>query len=310
MAEVNLEAGVCLGFGGTNARQALCTEGDISGFTATETPTQPAEFFAWMAHRALSAADQGCQWLVAGFPGPVSVDGTIIGPMANVAGLKDTTYNLHVEMAAADPAAGRLLKEGFLVIGVNDGDLAAQAVASRMNRKGHNRVAALIIGSGLGAGLAVRDRRYQAVFRAERDNSLEIGHGLRSANPLDTWENFASGNALARRYGSDPRTLPIAHPAWRDVGQTAAIMTLNLGLVNRAELVVPTGGVGAGASNMYRQDLENVFREIRRFGNQTQRHLLPEIDFMPRTECDVFEMFGAEGVMHDFMTRAPEATAA
>lgn len=301
---MQVKSGVCLGFGGTHARRATCTAAGITDFISIETPATPPAFFAWLAEQLLAAAADGHHWLVAGFPGPVSYDGTSIGPMANVSGLKDTTYDLRQHAMLADGAVAKVLADGFTLIAVNDGDLAAHAAADRISRGRFDRVAALIIGSGVGAGLVVRDKQNPAIFRAERDHSLEIGHGLRSADPQDTWENFIAGPALQRRYGgTEPRAMPADHLAWREVGQSAAILALNLGLVNHAELVVPTGGVGAGAARKYEEHLKNVLDHVRQSGNETQRHLLPQVEFVSPPEAHEFEMYGAVGVMRDFMTR-------
>ena len=131
MKSVTVESGVCLGFGGTNARRAVCEDGDVRGFTSVETPPKPREFFSWMARQVLQAGHDGHKWLVAGYPGPVTPDGRLVGPLANVSGMDKKQYNLNEELSAADAAAGRLLDEGFILVGVNDGNLAAHAAAAR-----------------------------------------------------------------------------------------------------------------------------------------------------------------------------------
>jgi len=245
MSYVSTESGVVLGFGGTNARVGICHEGDVEGFTSVATPERPREFFGWMARQILNAADMGNSWLVAGFPGPVSPDGRLAGPMANVPGLANEQYDLAEELDAADPAVGRLLQENFTLVAVNDGELAAQATADRIGKYGFGRTAALIFGTGVGAGIVDRDRSYDNVCRADRSNPTEIGHILRSGNPLDTFENAISGPALMRTYGKDARELPANHPAWKIVGESAGRLSTILGVMNGVELVVPCGGAGS-----------------------------------------------------------------
>ncbi len=303
MNTVPVEAGIVLGFGGTNARVGNAVEGDISGFTSVSTPDQPGEFFGWMARQVLSAADDGSNWLVGGFPGPVSPDGQLVGPMANVAGLANERYDLVAELAAADPAVRRLLDEDFTLIAVNDGELAAQAAASRVGAHQYDRVAALILGSGVGSGIVDRDSAYANVYRADRRNPLEIGHVVLSADPYDSVENAVSGRALERIYGMDARDLPADHPAWKRVGETAGQLATMLGLMNGVELVVPTGGVGAGASEKYVAHLRRMIEAYGQHCNATQRLLLPAIDLVPSSESQIFEMYGGEGVMRDFSTR-------
>lgn len=304
MSKVSLESGVVLGFGGTNARVGKCSEGDVVGFTSESTPQHSQEFFGWMARQVLSAADDGNAWLVAGFPGPVSPDGQFVGPVVNVPGLANDQHNIKHELTAADPAAGKLLDEGFTLIAVNDGELAAQAAATRVGGYAFNRTAALIIGTGVGAGMVDRDTAYANVCRADRNNPAEIGHILLSSDPTDTYENAISGPSLADRYGKDARQLPKNHPAWKRVGEVAGQLATTLGMMHGADLVVPCGGVGAGASEMYDIHLRRMIDAYREYGNGAQKLFLPKIVPVPSADCDIFEMFGAEGVMRDFLTRS------
>lgn len=308
MAAATNEAGVVLGFGGTNARVGVCFDGDVEGFTSVSTPENPRQFFGWMARQVLRAADDGNSWIVAGYPGPVSADGQLVGPMPNVPGLAKEQYDLSEELAAADPAVGRLLQEQFTLIAVNDGELAAQAAAARVGQYGFNRTAALIIGTGVGAGVVDRDQTYTNVCRADRSNPTEIGHILLSSDPQDTFENRISGTALARTYGKDARELPADHSAWKQVGESTGRLATILGIMNGVELVVPCGGVGAGASDNYGPHLRDMLDACRKYGNGAQKLFLPQIIPVPRADAQVFEMFGGEGVMRDFSTRSLQKT--
>ncbi|HSD55809.1 MAG TPA: hypothetical protein VLA92_01510 [Candidatus Saccharimonadales bacterium] len=110
-----------------------------------------------MARQALRAADTGHKWLVAGYPGPVSADGKRVGPLTNVPGFARSESNVSEEMVAAEPAVGRLVDSGFVIVNTNDGSLAAQAAASRMGEHKFSKVAALIDGTGTGAGIVAAD---------------------------------------------------------------------------------------------------------------------------------------------------------
>lgn len=303
MSEISLESGACIGFGGTNARVGVYQHGDILGFHADPTPIHPTEFFAWMAQQTLSLADKGANWIVAGFPGPVTADGVHVGPMANVPGLANSQYSLAKELTVSDPAVGRLLKDGFHLLAVNDGELAAQAAAHRVGKAEYSKVAALILGTGVGAGIVHRDDQQTAVFRADGTIPAEIGHLPRSANPYDTFERAVSGRALENRYGVDPKELDANHPAWHEVGAVAGQLTMTLALMNGAELVVPCGGVGAAASDKYGPHLRTVLEGFASHGNGTQRHFLPVVKPVSAGDAQIFELYGAEGVMRDFMTR-------
>lgn len=307
MSEVNLEQGVCLAFGGTNAREAVCVNGDIEHFRTTGTPAEPNEFFGWMARRVLQAADDGGNWVVAGFPGLVSADGKLVGPLANVSGMADRQYDLQTELTTADPAVERLLEEGFTLLATNDGPLAAQAAASRIGNNEFSRTGALIVGTGIGAGVVAKDNNYSNVHRVHGDKT-EIGHLICGMRVNDTFENRYSGPALERRYNTNLRDLEHDHPVWNEVG-TAAVgrLAMTLGLMHEVGLVVPTGGVGIGASDRYGPHLERFMESCRQDGNGAQKLLAPEVRLVAPGESQVFEMYGAEGVMRDHLTAGQQA---
>lgn len=303
MQNISVESGVVLGFGGTNARYGINTDGEVYGFTSIETPERPREFFGWMARQVLSAADKGQGWLVAGFPGPVTPDGRLVGPMANVPGLSKDRYDLMEELAAADPAAGRLMQQNFTLVAVNDGELAAHSAADRIGMYGFDRTAALILGTGVGAGIVDRDHAYSNVVRANRTNPTEIGHVSDSADPRDTFENRVSGPALEKTYDRDARELAADHPAWKKVGETVGRMSCVLGLMNGVELVVPCGGVGGGASDKYEPHMRAMLDAFREYGNGAQKLFLPYVVPVPSAEAQIFELHGGAGIIRDLRTR-------
>jgi len=224
---VMIEAGVCLGFGGTNARMANCADGDVAGFRAIETPTEPEQFFEWMARSLLDASHEGNSWLVAGFPGPVSTDGNIVGPFVNVSGMREQEYDLRTELGKADPEIERVLEQGFVLLAVNDGTLAAQAAASRIGHHNFDKTGALIFGTGVGAGVVERDRRYSNVHRADQ-NPNEIGHLQGSDDPADRFEDRLSGPGIERRCGISPEDLPAEHVIWQEQGRATVRQPLRL----------------------------------------------------------------------------------
>lgn len=298
-----VDPGVCLGFGGTNARMAVCAEGDVIDFESIPTPTEPAPFFEWMARKVLDAADSGNSWVVAGFPGPVSPDGRLIGPFENVSGMAKEQYDLRAQLTTADSEVEKILEQGFILLPVNDGTLAAQAAASRIGEHKYEKTGALIFGTGVGAGVVVKDARYTNLHRADTTNPLEIGHLLLGAYPNDTFETRYSGPAMERLYGSKPEDLPTEHPAWIAEGIAVGRLVTTLGLMNRVELVVPTGGIGIGASDKHGPWLKKFLEDYARSGNGPQRAFTPKVVLVPPSDCDVFEMYGAEGVMRDHLTQ-------
>jgi predicted NBD/HSP70 family sugar kinase len=300
----DIEQGFCIAVGGTNARTAHCIDGDIVHFTSEDTPDRPQEFFAWMAQRVLQSAHEGSNWLVAGFPGPVSPDGEHVGPMANVQGMSTKMYNLKAELTIADSAVQQTLDEGFKMVAVNDGTLAAQAAASRIGEYQFDRTAALIIGTGVGAGVVERDHTMPEtnVYRAD-DSPYEIGHIPMSDDPYDRFEDVYSGKGIDKRYNQRAEKLPPGHPAWRTEGSAVGRMSVMLALLNGVELVVPTGGVGIGASDRFGPHAQEFLKTYREYGNGPQKKFAPELRLVPPTMSQEFEMYGAAGVILDHSNR-------
>jgi predicted NBD/HSP70 family sugar kinase len=301
-------SGVVLGLGASNARYAPVVNGDVvrAEFSKDPTPQSPKAFFAWFAHKIMDAADEGHEWLVGGFPCPISPDGSVMGPLSNVKGMKRNTFNVFERLEAVDPEVARLREQGFLIVNVNDGSLAAQAVAHDMGEGKYQSAAALIIGTGVGAGVVRRDPKQREIYRVDRQ-SFEIGHIIASRKPLRSIERTISGPALEESFGHDPRDLPIGHRAWTEVGNQAGQIAMTLALLNDVELVVPTGGVGAGASAKYKAHTKALLKAIRIEGNSLQRRKMPDVKFIKPELCDEFEMRGGVGVILDYLTREAAA---
>ncbi len=301
----SMGSGVVLGFGGTNARYGVAHEGDISGFDFIATPSRPDEFFGWMARKVFDAADAGHEWLVAGFPGPVSANGQFVGPMINVNGLDNQRYDLGQELTNSDEAIPSLVSQGFSILAVNDGELAAQAAAHYTNGD-YDKVAALIVGTGVGTGVVARDARQTEVYRADKSLPLEIGHILEAVSPdLVSFEDLISGPALKKRFGIEPKDLPLTSPAWEEVGVIIGRLASILGLMLGVDVVVPTGSVGVKSFDKYWPYLHEFNAKIKSLGNINQEKFMPEfVDIEPEI-ADEFELLGGEGVMRDHQSRNP-----
>jgi predicted NBD/HSP70 family sugar kinase len=304
MSEVAIDPGVCLGFGGTNARMASCADGDVLGFESMTTPTEPDQFFNWMARSLLDASHAGSSWLVAGFPGPVSPDGQTVGPFANVSGMREEQYDLRAQLAAADSEVENVLDQGFVLLAVNDGTLAAQAAAYRIGNHQYGKTGALIFGTGVGAGVVEKDPNHTNVHRVDTKNPYEIGHLLLSGDPADRFEDRYSGPGLEKRFKFKPEDLPATHPAWIEEGVAIGRLAMTLGLMSGVELVVPTGGIGAGASNKYGPHLERFLETYSSVGNGPQKAFIPQVLLVPPSDTEAFEMYGAEGVMREHLIAA------
>lgn len=288
--------GICVALGGTNARTATLRNGEIYRFSSDPTPDKPDELFRKMVRQLLLRADDGSEWAVVSVPGPVrEADGQYtIGPCVNIGGL-DEGYDLNTALGKADPAFNRLIEDGFRIVAVNDGDLAAHAVAERHSKPEERSVGALIVGTGVGFGAAERIAPHASVFRTIK-LPLEIGHTVLSPTGMVTLENTISGDAIERTYGISTKDMEATHPVWREVGRYIGMAAFNLGALLGIELIVPTGGVGIGASDHLKPHLEEFMAEFAKQANSTQSLFIPRIAAAPPNEAQIFELYGAVSI--------------
>ena len=119
----------------------------------------------------------------------------------------------------------------------NDTKLAALSEAIAF-KKDYNKVLYVTISTGISAGLVVD----QKIVPALADS--ESGHMLLEHNgKLQTWESFASGKAISKKYGklaseiNDPKI-------WEDISRNIAVGLIDLIATMQPELIVIGGGVG------------------------------------------------------------------
>lgn len=329
MSVIEAGNGVCVGYGATNARFANVADTGIVNFPKEDTPKDPNEFFRQMSGWIVDAHDSGSKWMVAGFPGPVTRDGKIVGPMQNVQGMDETEYAIVEELEKARPGVRKILDKEFKLICVNDGELAAQAVAERVadldadNEKvNKDKVAALIIGTGVGLGIVIKDPRFTNVFRADSEQPLELGHETIDIRPyathrqrVITWESFLAGPALAQQFGAKDlvglsnkggknEADRAEYRAYDTLARGIVMMATNLGPRHDVTLVAPTGGVGAGASAKYRKHFDTYLKIWDEGKDNVQAKYTPKIELIDPAEADIFEMYGAVGVMRAHKTES------
>lgn len=303
----NVGAGYCLGIGGTNARIARCEDGKISEFSSESTPAEPQGFFSWVAEKVVYASEHGAEWIVVGLPGLVKnvADEQFVGPLPNVPGLSDHSHNFVEEIEKVNQTAADILKSGFLIRVINDGELVAFAAAEEFGTKPdgsyHNSVASIIIGTGVGGAIVRRDPIDKELFRLD-GSLLEVGHLPVADDTTVTFESLLSGPSLTKRHNAKPEHMGSDHVVWQEVAQIVGRMVMITAMANGVDLVVMCGGVGANSFDHYKQGLDEYLDMFRTSSNAVQRAAVPdEIRAVPADRAHDFEMHGAEGVIRDYL---------
>jgi hypothetical protein len=138
------------------------------------------------------------------------------------------------------------------------------------------------------------------LYRTDRSNPDEFGHLIFGDDPTDEFEADISGPALEKRYGMRAEDLPADHPAWERVGRSMGRLAFMLSAVRDAGLVVPTGGVGAGASDKFAPHMEAFLDRIRHYGSATQVKYVPQTAYVAPEQSQLIELYGARGVALEY----------
>ncbi len=149
-------------------------------------------------------------------------------------------------------AVAPVIRERLEVPVAFDNDVDAAAVGEHRwgAGQGIDSLCYLTVGTGIGAGLLSGGRPWHGLVhpevghirvpRAAGDDPEFAGvcpvHG-------DCWEGLATGPAIARRWGADPKTIPEDDPAWELEAEYLALGILSLVLIASPERVIVGGGV-------------------------------------------------------------------
>jgi glucokinase len=122
------------------------------------------------------------------------------------------------------------------VVVENDANLAGLSEAMLVKR--YSRVLYVTISTGIGTGLIV-DRVIDPSYADSEGGQMVLEHN----GKMETWEDFASGQAIVARYGK--RASDISDPtAWRAICHDIALGLIDLIAVLQPQVVILGGGVG------------------------------------------------------------------
>lgn len=119
----------------------------------------------------------------------------------------------------------------------NDANLAGLSEA--MLLKEFRKVLYITISTGIGTGYIV-DRKIDPSMADSEGGEMMLEHG----GKLEQWEDFASGQAIVRRFGK--RASEITDPnTWRTIAHDISLGIMDLIAVIQPDVIVLGGGVGA-----------------------------------------------------------------
>jgi predicted NBD/HSP70 family sugar kinase len=136
----------------------------------------------------------------------------------------------------------------------NDANLAGLSEA--MLLKHHRKVLYVTISTGIGTGFIV-DRVIDPNLADSEGGNILLEHN----GKLEAWEDFASGRAIAKRFGKQAREITDKH-TWQVIARNIALGLIDLIALTEPDIIVLGGGVGTYYSR-YREFLTEFLEEHR-----------------------------------------------
>ncbi|MFA5004201.1 MAG: ROK family protein [Candidatus Saccharimonadales bacterium] len=123
------------------------------------------------------------------------------------------------------------------VIIENDANLAGLSEAMLLKRS-HQKVLYITVSTGIGTGFIVNQKIDPSLADSEGGNLM-----LQRGDKLVKWESFASGKAIAARYGKQASEIS-DQKTWQAIARDLAIGIIDLLAITQPDVVVIGGGVG------------------------------------------------------------------
>ncbi len=119
-----------------------------------------------------------------------------------------------------------------------ENDASLGGLSEALSHKKYKRVLYLTVSTGIGDGIII-DGKIDPSFINSEAGQMLINHG----GKLMRWEDFASGRALANRWGKLAKDLH-SEKAWKEFASDLALGIFELLAVVRPEVVIIGGSVG------------------------------------------------------------------
>lgn len=341
LVEPGLGFGVALGK--STFRSCLLQDGNIVDGTLEIEPLPPTPYE--LGHRlgkaVINAAEADATWIGFGFPCPVNrASGTVgsdscVEPFGQERSLKQwitaAAYLSSATHAKAVSKAARHITQCEPLI-ANDCDLLSHAAALPVKESAstgppskRSSIAAITIGTGLGAGLVERttsDPVYRlsgmfnepGIYIPEVRESLGLVQDILAdqlaGNSL-TLEEIASGPGIKAATGAAAEDLDSDHPYWQKVaaavGYTVVMLQAVYGGIDR---IMISGGVGTNRANAYGPHLDTLLGQLKDSKIRTDLRVpptlhVPAVVYAKPDDADRLELLGLIGLQAETLNPPP-----
>lgn len=146
----------------------------------------------------------------------------------------------------------------------NDANLAGLSEAMLLKDE-FSRVLYITVSTGIGTGVII-DQKIDPAFADSEGGKLEIEY----EGKLQTWESFASGRAIVKRYGKRAGEITDV-VTWRSIAHALAIGMIDLIAMMQPQVIV----LGGGVDDSFDRFAQLLMTELKKF--ETPLVPIPEI---------------------------------
>lgn len=175
----------------------------------------------------------------------------------------------------------------------NDAKLAALG-ESKLIINEYKKVLYITISTGIGIGVTINGKLSPDLLDAE-PGFMQVWHGDR----YQTWEDFASGQAIQQRYGKQANDIPAGDPLWEQIAADLAPQVFNVISIVQPQVTVIGGGVG--------QHLDHFHDVLVRHLKQFESKLVPVPPLRQAQHAEQAVIYGAYALLTDHANAAQTA---
>jgi len=212
--------------GGTKTLLGVFSEdGELKQKIRFETPESYEDFKRSLADNVAGLTTKDFQSCAAAIPGMVN----------RKEGIGITFGNLPWQSVPLQDDIEKLINAPVIL--ENDSKVAALSEAIII-RSEFKKVLYVTIGTGISAGLIVNSNIDPEFADSESGHML-----LEHQGKMQTWESFASGKAITRKFGKQASDITDEN-AWKEIARNIAVGLIDLIAVIQPEVIIIGGGVG------------------------------------------------------------------